>query len=1118
MDDHNTTQLEQIINEISKQNLNIWLQGDELRIGGEGDALQDELINRLRRHKSELIDYLKSRQTDTSTLSFAQFRLWFLQQLPHEAAVYNVPLAIKISGRLDLKALKESINQVMYRHDVLRTRYPAPLGQPLSEVTKEPGITLPQADLTCEDNRELQLKNYLLENAAYNFDLKTELPIQIALYKLDENEHVLSIVLHHIACDAWSLDILIHDICTFYRANILGLEADLATLQSQYQDFARWQRERLQGVLLDQQQRFWIDYLQGIKPLDIPTDHPRPKVQQHQGSFVEFKISKQIVSDLNQIAQQNSATMFMTLLAAFKILLFRYTGQQDIAIGTPISNRQSQQFEGLVGLFVNTLILRTKLDCTDKFEDILRSVRASTLAAMNHQDLPFEQLIDLLKPERDMSRNPLFQVKFRLENTSNPQINLPDIKLEKLPQALISSKVDLSMDLYETPDGIIGGLEYDTHLFEHGTIERLADHFVTLLGSITNSKLKEKTTTEKTIANLSILSLEQQQQQLSDWNDTQKAFRDKDCFHQIFEEIADKYRNDIALIFDDGNKQTLSYGECNSKANQLAHWLIENEVTPESVVAICMNRSIEMIVALLGIMKAGGAYLPIDANYPEDRIGYMLNQANVSIILSQNDVSVSTNAIRLDLDLNSSSIFDNHPTTNPNIRVLPNNLAYLIFTSGSTGLPKGVMIEHQGLVNLTEDKLRKCDVRTGDCVLQFFSFSFDASVPEIIMPLAVGGKLLLTNSTNILPGPELANMIERNEVTHITMTPSALRSLPFNDYPALRMVLVGGEAPTPELIEQWSANGRQFINAYGPTETTVNASMVHCGNEHPLTPTLLPSANKQLYILDQQQELLPVGATGELCIGGVGLARGYLNRPDLTAKAFIPNPFYQTFKNTDSKVIYRTGDLACYQEDGRIRILGRVDNQVKIRGYRVELGDIEHHLNEHEAVKTSVVMAIDDEHIGKRLVAFAVKSSEEVPSTSDMRHYVGEHLPAYMIPNSFHWLSKLPLTSNDKIDTRHLQSIAEKDFSESVHVPPRNETEQIIANFYADLLGRNDIGSDTDFFDAGGHSLLATQLVVSLLEKFDVEINVIDLFEAPTVSSLALRIEQKLKLNRLQQT
>ncbi|MEM9978615.1 MAG: amino acid adenylation domain-containing protein, partial [Cyanobacteria bacterium P01_D01_bin.2] len=838
--------------------------------------------------------------------------------------------------------------------------------------------------------------------------------------------------------------------------------------------------------------------------LQLPTDFPRARVQTYRGAVEQFSLSSELSQQLTALAQSQSATVFMTLLAAFKVLLYRYTGQSDLVVGTPIANRHRAEVEGLIGLFVNTLVLRSHLSPHSSFPALLAHIKTTTLAAYDHQDLPFEKLVEALQPERDLSHSPLFQVKFRLENAPQETLTLPGLTFKRLPQAVTTAKLDLSVDLYETPNGIVGGFEYNCDLFKPDTIQRMVQHFQTLLAAIVAAP-------NQPIAELSMLTVAERQQQLSDWNNTQKPYRQDSCFHYLFEEQVEKTSDEIALIYDDGTSpQQLTYTQLNQRSNQLAHYLISLGIGPEKIVGICVDRSPKMIIAMLAVLKAGGAYLPLDPTYPPERLDYMLSDAQVSVLLTQSQFSLSATAQRVNLDTDWSQAWSD---TNPDHAVGPDHLAYLIYTSGSTGQPKGVLVPHSGLVNLTEDKVRVCQVHPGDCILQFFSFSFDASIPEIIMALATGSKLLLAPATMMLPGPDLKSLIQRHRVTHITITPSALVSVPYDEFPELRMVLVGGEAPSPELIQTWSQN-RLFINAYGPTETTVNASMVPCGNQHPLEPTLLPSTNKQLYILDDNLQLLPMGVPGELHIGGVGLARGYLNRPELTAERFIPNPF-AVEKTADNTRLYKTGDLATYLPDGRIKILGRIDNQTKIRGFRVELGEVERILQSHPDIKTSIVV-IREDNGSKRLVAYGVPvtSDDSQATPTDVRQFVAETLPQYMVPSIFMWLPALPLTPNGKVNTKALPTTIV--VSSQEQVPPRNKTEQLLAQIFAQILSLESVGIYDDFFELGGHSLLATQLVAQLLNQFEVEITVIDLFEATTVATLAQRVEQKQRLAQMQ--
>ncbi|MEM6363790.1 MAG: amino acid adenylation domain-containing protein, partial [Planctomycetota bacterium] len=658
--------------------------------------------------------------------------------------------------------------------------------------------------------------------------------------------------------------------------------------------------------------------------------------------------------------------------------------------------------------------------------------------------------------------------------------------------------------------GLVGGFEYNSDLFSRETIRRMTSHFVNLLGSIVDQPTQR-------IADLSLLTDSERNDCLLRWNQHDVPFADQRCYHELFEAQVQRSPDATAVLFDpcDGQpeKQTsLSYQELNERANQLAHHLIELGVGPENVVAINLDRSTEMVVAMLAIWKAGAAYLPLDRTYPTERLQFLLEDSGATAVLTESATlpdEFTDGITRIDLDRVDLSP---QPTADPAVKLHPDNLAYLIYTSGSAGKPKSVLVPHRGLVNLTEDKIRVCDIRTGDCVLQFFSFNFDGSVPEFVMTLAAGAKLLMAPAEVMVPGAPLRDLLIRNEVTHITLTPSALTAMPKHDFPSLRMVLVGGEAPSKELVETWSA-GRRFINAYGPTETTVNASMVQCGGDHPAEPTVRPSANKQLYVLDEQLELSPIGAVGELHIGGVGIARGYHHQPKLTAERFIPNPFPSVKDRPYSEsVLYKTGDLACYLPDGRIRILGRIDQQTKIRGFRIELPEVERVLEQHPHVRAGLARVRETPAGEKQLVAYAVPNQDDHDSASDIRAFLAEKLPKFMLPSALVWIDHLPMTENGKLDESALPA---PETSAREKTAPRTETEKILAPMFTKALELEEIGTDDNFFDLGGHSLLATKLVSGVMETFDVELTVIDLFDAPSIASIAQRIEHKQQLAHL---
>ena len=1191
--------IEKFLTHLHSLDVKLWLEDDrKLRCSAPDEILTPELTAQLQTRKSEIIAFLQqanlvnqktvtsiptTSRTDKLPLSFAQQRLWFLEQLQPGSSTYHIPTAVRLTGTLNVEVLQQVINTIIQRHEVLRTNFKT-VDEELIQVIsprKELVIHPINLQLIPKLEQETKVKEIAIQEAQKPFKLEQDLLLRVTLLELEATEKVILLTMHHIISDGWSMEVLVKEIATLYAALSQNIPSLLKPLPIQYADFAVWQRQWLQGEVLATQLGYWKQQLGDTLPvIQLPTDFPRSRVQSFRGDTVSFKLSSEISDKLRSIAKAENATLFMTLLAAFKVLLYRYTGQADIVVGSPIANRNRAELEGLIGFFVNTLVLRTDLRNNPTFEEVLQRVRQVTWDGYDHQDLPFEKLVEELHPERDLSYNPLFQIKFRLENPPAEKIEIPGLTLSSLGQINKSAKLDLSLDMYETPDGLVGGFEYNLDLFAETTIKRMVGHFCTLLEGIANQPTQR-------IGELPLLTPTEQQQILVEWNQTQKEFSQDLCFHQLFEAQVEKNSDAVAIIYND---EQLTYQELNQRSNQLAHHLQTLGVSPEIRVGICIQRSPEMIVAMLAIHKAGGAYVPFDPAYPTERLAFMVEDAQISLLLTHGE----TQEVAEQITINSfSSKFGNEIKTaetshcvaevpsvvasgalstqrkrekerivinldsfwqennsasqnyqNPQSGVTTDNLAYLIYTSGSTGKPKGVLIPHRGLTNLTEDKIRVCDVSQDSCILQFFSFSFDASIPEIIMALGCGAKLCLASLEDVIPGLPLLKLLRDKQVTHITITPSALSALPVEELPALKMVLVGGEAPSPELITKWSEK-RRFINAYGPTEVTVNASMVKCGNGHPILPVLRSSTNKQLYILDSNLQPLPIGVLGELHIAGVGLARGYLNRPDLTAEKFIPNLFngktsprrcghpspYQgegkfghpsPLQGEGTGVrLYKTGDLACYLPDGSIKLFGRIDNQVKIRGFRIEIGEIEALLNQYPGIQTTVVIVREDNPGDKRLVAYIVPETKvnnktKIPTSSELRRSLKEKLADYMIPAAFVMLDALPLTPNGKIDTKSLPVPDWFGNAETTFVAPQTPTEEKLVNIFTSVLELEKVGVEDDFFELGGHSLLATKLIAQLLKIFDIEITVIDLFEAPTVAELAQRVDKNLLVGQLQ--
>jgi myxalamid-type nonribosomal peptide synthetase MxaA len=1100
--------IERFLADLFRLDIRLWIESDRLRCSGPDAALTPDVVAAIGARKPAILDFLKASGTRAKhglqtipargdpapPLSFAQQRLWFIERMLPGTALHHMPFAIEARGRLDDAALEAALARVVARHAVLRTRIDAERGAPRQSVTDAPAAPVQRLDRPANPPEAEELSAIIREEASRPFDLAREPPLRLTLLALAEDRTLLLFTLHHIVSDAYSIDILAGDLSAFYAEIVTGRPSALPPLPVQYGDFSAWQRERLSGPSLVRHLEFWRGHLGSPMPVTrLPTDFVRPPVQSHAGALARFSIDADATAALKRIAQARGATLFATLFTAFNVLLYRYTGQAELLVGTPVANRLQSETEGLIGLFVNPLPIRSRLLPHAGFSANLASVQAGLWQAFEHQELPFERLVEELQPERDPSVSPLFQVKFQFDPAATERISLPGVELRRLPQQGGLARLDLSMDLLETQDGIAGSFEYATALFRPETIEALATHFRTLVDAIAADP-------ERPIAALALLPKEEHRR-LAAWNETSRAFDPATPFHRMFEARAAQSPDAVALVHDaDGVVAEETYAALNIRANQLAHHLRSRDVGPETVVGIALERSPDMVAAMLAVLKAGGAYLPLDPAYPSERLATMLQDARAALVLSHSAMSLPEGTVRLDLDTGWPG---DAPAHNPENITRPDHLAYVIYTSGSTGRPKGVLVEHGGLVNLTGDKIRVCDIRAGDCVLQFFSFSFDASIPELVMSLAAGARLLLASPGDLMPGPALARLLTRHCVSHVTMTPSALLALPPGDFPDLRLVLVGGEAPSPELIARWSKD-RIFINAYGPTETTVNASMVSCGNGAPSDPTLRPAANKQLHVLDDHMEPLPAGVPGELYIGGAGLARGYHGRPDLTAERFLPDPFGLP---GSSGVLYRTGDRAMRLADGRIRVLGRTDHQVKIRGYRIELGEIEQALLAHPDVASAVVTVREDGTDGKRLVAYAVARAGECASPQAMRTHLRERLPRFLVPEAFIWLDALPLTVNGKIDTSALpapERVGRRDGR-----PPSGATETALADMFGDLLGVSRISAEDDFFELGGHSLMATRLVAMALDRFGVELSVLDLFTGPTVAALAVRIEAR---------
>ncbi|MEH2307104.1 amino acid adenylation domain-containing protein [Nostoc sp.] len=1027
-------------------------------------------------------------------LSFAQQRLWFLDQLEGENCVYNVPFFWQIRGFLNISALEKAIAEIVQRHEVLRTSFCVVNESPIQVIHAHPQLTMQLLDWR-QLTQAVQLskaQQLAAEELQKPFDLSNPPLLRVKLLQLADQSHLLLLVIHHIVCDGWSMDIFRRELFSLYTAFCAGKPSPLPELSLQYADFAHWQRQWLQKEVLQTQLNYWQKQLAGVPPLlELPTDQPRPSVQSFRGRSEFLELNQDLTQKLKRLSQESGTTLFMTMLAVFTLLLSRYSGQQDIVVGSAIANRNRRETEPLIGFFVNTLALRTNLQGNPSFLELLERVKQVTLDAYDHQDLPFEKLVDELGLERSLSHHPLFQVAFGLQNETQEKLEIPGLTITSFKWENTTTLFDLSLMFRETPQGLVGEWEYATDLFDAKTIQRLTGYFAVLLQGIVDNP-------QQNINNLPLIA-ESERQQLQNWNQTKTDYPLNQTLVDLFEAQAAKNPNNLALVFE---SQSLTYQQLNQKANQLAHYLIQNyQIKPDTLIGICIERSLEMIIGVLGILKAGGAYVPIDHNYPKERIEFMLEDCGSSVLLTQSHLKEQLPLAKLKYQVIclDEETFAQESIDNPNSKTTPDNLAYIIYTSGSTGRPKGVMIEHQAIVNLSLTWAETFKVQHDSRLLQFGSFSFDLSVAEIATTFVTGACLYLAQKDTLLPSQILVDFLSNRKITHSFLSPSALSVLPQATLPDLQCLTVGGEACSAELVAQWGTK-RLFFNCYGPTESTVTAAIALCAHNGKKPPIGQPLSNIRIYILDAHNQPLPAGIPGELCIAGVGLARGYLNRPETTSEKFVE---VEIFGKTER--IYKTGDLAKWRDDGNLEYLGRIDDQVKLRGFRIELGEIESLLLQHSLVKEAVVILNETDN-NPRLVAYVTAKEISSNLSSQLKDYLKIRLPNYMIPSQIMVLDQLPLTPNGKLDRRALPA---PDTATSTNFETLvSPTEELLATLWQSLLKAKSIGRQDNFFELGGHSLLATQLVTRIRDSFGVEVAVRKVFEQSILSELAGEIDK----------
>jgi aspartate racemase len=1121
----------QLLTELKALNVKLWIEDDYLCYQAPKGALTPTLKTLLRDHKTEIKDLVyqanfHNRSPDETIqpvechqhlpLSFAQQRLWFLDKLEPDSPAYNEPWAIQLNGLLNVEALEQSLNEILKRHETLRTTFLIIDGQPIQAITPASYQSLSIIDLQ-ELQSDQRLNEAQLQFAALAqqpFDLSQGPLMLVKLLKLSAEEHWLLFNFHHIICDRWSFGVFNRELTALYTAFTSGQPSPLPELPIQYADFAHWQGERLQGSILEDLLTYWKRQLSGQLPvLELPTDHPRPPLQSYRGSSQSLQLSQDLTIALNNLSWQSGATLFMTLLAAFKVLLHRYSGQEDIIVGIPIAGRNRPELENLIGFFLNTLVLRTDLSGNPRFHDLLKQVREIALGAYEHQDLPFEKLVEELHPQREQSISPLFQVMLILQNTPTAEVKLPGLTISSLKNSNQTAKYDLTLYLLETEQGLNCHLEYNTDLFASTTITRILSHFQTLLeGIVANPNQR--------LSDLPLLTERERYQLLVEWNDTQTDYPQEQSIQQLFEAQVERTPDALAAIYEN-QRATYHYQELNGRANQLAHYLQKQGVGPEVLVGIYLERSLEMVEALVGILKAGGAYVPLDPDYPAERLAFILSDTQVSVLLTRHSLleqlpNHSAQVICLDIDWEDIS---QESEENPGSLVTAANLAYVIYTSGSTGQPKGVAVPHQQILNRLAWMWDAYPFQAGEVGCSKTAINFVDSIWELLGPLLQGVPTVIIPNSVLQKPFKFVQILAEHQVTRLWVVPSFLRAILDtvpnlqSELPNLKFWVTSGEAISVELLQRFQESLPQAVlyNLYGTSEVWDVTWYEPDPQPQKLdrVPIGRPIANIQAYILDAHRQPVPVGVPGELYVGGVGLARGYINRPELTEKKFITNPFSRgrgagEDESSHRERLYKTGDLARYLPDGNIEFLGRLDNQIKIRGFRIELGEVEATLSQHSAIEQTVVIARDDISGDKRLVAYLVLSQDQTLTVDELRLFLQKKLPNYMVPSAFIFLDALPLTPNGKIDRRALPAPDQTRLEpEGNFVAPRDKLELQLTQIWESVLGIQPIGIKDNFFDLGGHSLLAVRLVAEIDKAFDKKLPLATLFQAPTVEQLA---------------
>lgn len=1104
-----------ILKSARSNGISISLDGGQLKLKFSKDrGVDSKLLEEIKLNKEQIIRFLNDKESKSSIdasgdedlfsverdpdqkipLSYSQERLWFIDRLDASSVQYHIKTVLRLKGKLNTEALRNSLKALIDRHEVLRTVFVEEEGKVYQQINdiSEWKLNVIENDEYRKDPEKL--KEFVKSLISKPFDLSRDYMLRADLIKLREEEYLFVVTMHHIASDGWSQSILVKEVVQLYRSFDEGKESGMLPLEIQYADYAIWQRKNLTKEILDKKLDYWKNKLDNTPPVQLPIDFKRPSVQGTKGASYGFYIDKALTHKIQDLSQKNGATLFMTLLAAFNVLLYRYSGQQDICVGTVIAGRQKEALNGLIGFFVNTLALRNEINSEDSFLEILQQVRRTTIEAQEHQDVPFEKVVDSVVKERSLSISPLFQVMFVLQNTpESDNLILGDVKLSREASVNDTSRFELTLLATETPQGLNCTVEYSTELYKEQTIVRMTEHFKELLDSIVKSP-------EKNADSFSIITKQEEQKIFSEFNNTFKEYPDDKTIINLFEEHAENNPDSIALIFED---EKITYKELNEQSNRLAHFLQSKGVKKETIVGICIERNIDMITGILSVLKAGGAYVPIDPEYPEERINYMLEDSKSSIVLTSTQSRDKLNSQKdsgiIEIDGDRSEI-NKESSDNLNVSADPSDLSYVIYTSGSTGKPKGVMIENKNVFSFIcwckdEFKYSRFDIVYGST-----SICFDLSIFEIFFPLCTGKPLRILEN-GLFIGKHLSE--DKNVMTNCV--PGVIETLlkEGTDFTNVNVINMAGEPISNYVQENLDTENKEVRNLYGPSEDTTYTTNFRLIKNQPLLIGK-PISNTQIYILNKENSIAPVGVAGEICIAGAGLARGYLYRPELTAEKFVKDPF-----NNEGR-IYRTGDLGRWQDDGNIEYLGRIDNQIKLRGFRIELGEIESVLEQSGLVSQVVVTVTETKDGIKRLTGYVV--SNNIFDKEEILSYLGSRLPAHMIPALWIELESLPLTQNGKIDRKALPNPDADDmYGHHEYIAPRNEMEENFAMIWKDLLHAERVGIYDNFFELGGDSIITIQ-VLSRARRLGYELKPKDIFIHQNIASLSIAISERLKL------